>query len=123
MEASLAESTALSQKSEREYITLRDSIKGMVETWKQDTDRLHQEMKRREDKLVAEAQRAGKMYKDLVEQIKKKNESQVLVSKLKEENDEHTKEVEAYWTKQIEVMKGEIERQTRNSEEANKTAK
>lgn len=123
MEASLAESTALSQKSEREYITLRDSIKGMVETWKQDTDRLHQEMKRREDKLVAEAQRAGKMYKDLVEQIKKKNESQVLVSKLKEENDEHTKEVEAYWTKQIEVMKEEIERQTRNSEEANKTAK
>lgn len=34
MESSLAEATALSQKSEREYITLRDSIKGLVESFK-----------------------------------------------------------------------------------------
>ncbi|KAF9560124.1 hypothetical protein CPC08DRAFT_708323 [Agrocybe pediades] len=122
MEAALSESTALSQKSEREYITLRDSIKGMVEAWKQDTDRLHQEMKRREDKLLAEAHRAGKMYKDLVEQIQKKNETQALVSQLKEENERHTKEVEAYWTNQIEEMKAEVERHSKKSEAANKTA-
>ncbi len=47
MESSLAEATALSQKSEREYITLRDSIKGLVESFKTDAERLREEMRKR----------------------------------------------------------------------------
>src|SRR5882762_3891669 len=49
MEAALSESTALSQKSEREYITLRDSLKSMTESWKQDIERLRDEMRKKEE--------------------------------------------------------------------------
>ncbi|KAF8972776.1 hypothetical protein BDZ97DRAFT_1649862 [Flammula alnicola] len=123
MEATLSESTALSQKSEREYITLRDSLKGMAESWKQDTDRLREEMRKREDKLQAEAQRLGKMYRDLVSEIQKSNEGKELLKKLKEENQTRSKEVEKYWTEQIESMKQEVDKESRNSEEANRIAK
>lgn len=122
MESALSESTALSQKSEREYITLRDSIKGMTESWKQDTDRLREEMRKREEKLQAEAQRLGKMYSDLVNEIQKANDSKQTVKKLKEEDQKLSGDVEKYWTEQIQSMKQEVEKEARNSEQANKTA-
>lgn len=50
MEGALSESTALSQKSEREYLTLRDSIRGMTEGWKADVGALREELKSREEK-------------------------------------------------------------------------
>ena len=123
MEAALSESTALSQKSEREYITLRDGMKGMAETWKQDTDRLREEMRRREEKLRAEGERLGKMYKDLVEKVKSSNEGRELVKSFKEEDRRRTEEVESLWTKQIETLKLEVEKQEKTTEAANKTAK
>ncbi|KDR80838.1 hypothetical protein GALMADRAFT_241310 [Galerina marginata CBS 339.88] len=123
MESALSESTALSQKSEREYITLRDGLKGMSESWKQDTDRLREEMRKREEKLQNEAQRVGKMYRELVEQVQKANESREEVKKLKEEDRKKTEEVESYWTKEIEAMKGEVESEGRNTDEANRIAK
>ena len=123
MEATLSESTALSQKSEREYITLRDGMKGMAETWKQDTDRLREEMRRREEKLRTEGERLGKMYRDLVEKVKSSNEGKELVKTLKEEDQRRTDEVESLWKKQIEAMKLEVEKQEKTTEAANKTAK
>ncbi|KAF9472857.1 hypothetical protein BDN70DRAFT_886506 [Pholiota conissans] len=122
MESALSESTALSQKSEREYITLRDSIKSMAESWKQDTERLREEMRKREDKLQAEAQRIGKMYSDLVKEVKKTKEDKETVKKLKEDDQKLSGEVEKYWTDQIQLMKQQVETEARNSEEANKTA-
>ncbi len=98
MESALAESTALSQKSEREYITLRDSIKGMTESWKQDTERLRDEMRKREDKLQEEAKKLGKMYADLVNEIKKSQEGKEAVKRLKEEDYKLSTDVEKYWT-------------------------
>src|ERR1700733_11562660 len=70
MEHALSESTALSQKSEREYITLRDSLKAMTDGWKADTERLREEMTKREEKLQAEAEGMGRKYKRLVEELK-----------------------------------------------------
>jgi hypothetical protein len=57
MESALSKSTALSQKSEREYITLRDSIKSLAESWKSDMEQLREEMQKREDKWRGEAER------------------------------------------------------------------
>jgi gamma-glutamylcysteine synthetase len=122
MESALSESTALSQKSEREYITLRDSIKGMTETWKQDTERLREEMRKREEKLQAEAQRLGKMYSDLAKEIQKSNEGKQTVKKLEEQDQKLSGDVEKYWAEQIQFMKQEVEKEARNSEQANKTA-
>lgn len=123
MEAALSESTALSQKSEREYITLRDGMKGMADTWKQDTDRLREEMRRREEKLRTEGERLAKMYKDLVEKIKSSNEGRELVKSFKEEDRRRTEEVESVWMEQIETLKLEVEKQEKTTESANKTAK
>ena len=50
LETSLSESTALSSKSEREYITLRDSLVSMKTAWKSDVDALKEDINRREDK-------------------------------------------------------------------------
>lgn len=122
MEATLSESTALSQKSEREYITLRDSLKSMTESWKQDTDRLRDEMRKREEKQQAEAQRIGKMYGDLVAEVKKAKDGQEAVKKLKEEDRKSSEDVDKYWKKEIEAMKAQVEKETKHGEQAMKTA-
>lgn len=65
MEISLAESTALSAKSEREYLTLRDSVKHMVEGWKADVEKLKDDMEQKEREWKAEAELMGKKYQTL----------------------------------------------------------
>lgn len=65
MEMALAESTALSAKSEREYITLRDSMKHMVDGWKADVERLKEEMARKEQGWKREAEQLGNKYQDV----------------------------------------------------------
>lgn len=123
MEAALNESTALSQKCEREYITLRDSIKGLVESFKTDTDRLRDEMRHREEKWRSEAEGVGKKYRLLLEKIKGAEEERTDVKKLFEEEKRLNKEVEQAWLEDIQKVKGEVERNNRETEEATDTAK
>lgn len=118
----LAESTALSQRSEREYITLRDSIKGLVEGWKHDTDRLRDEMKKREERWKSEAEGIGKKYRMLVEEIQSTREGREALEKLKEEDDKIGKQVEESWTEKVNKMKQEIEKNSGDGEEALKVA-
>ena len=54
METTMAESTALSEKSQREYVTLKDSVKDLQEGWQTDVKVLRTEMKRREDEWKKE---------------------------------------------------------------------
>ncbi|KAK7056434.1 hypothetical protein VNI00_002989 [Paramarasmius palmivorus] len=123
MEAQLTESTALSQKCEREYITLRDSLKSMTESWKSDTDKLRDEMKKREERWKKEAETTGKKYKLLVEEVKKSNEARESITKLKEEDRKVNKELEETWKEEIEKMKAEVERSSKDQQEATETAK
>lgn len=123
MELALSESTALSQKSEREYVTLRDSIKGLVESWKSDMERLREEMKRREDKWRAEAESAGKKYIRLVEEIQAVQGDRGSIKALREENSRINKEVESTWTEEIERLKGEVVKSSKDSEVAVNTAR
>ncbi|PPQ94992.1 hypothetical protein CVT25_003744 [Psilocybe cyanescens] len=122
MEAALAESTSLSQKSEREYLVLRDTIKAMNEAWKLDAERLRAEMAKREEKLVEEAKRVGRMYKELVEKIKKREEGGE-VAKLKEEDGRLGREVDEHWRERVQEMRAEVERESQACEEANRIAK
>ena len=66
MEAQVAQCTAVSQKSEREYITLRDAIKHLGDGWKQDVERLKREMHERETKWKKEAEDVGFKYRRLL---------------------------------------------------------
>ncbi|PPQ64358.1 hypothetical protein CVT24_008427 [Panaeolus cyanescens] len=122
MEAALAESTALSQKSEREYITLRDGMDGIVKPLKHEMDLLRKEMRTREDKVKAECERVGKMYTRLAKEVKEKEKLKEEIQKLRKDDDEKQKEVEKYWSDLILGIKGEVERGGQNSDAALKTA-
>jgi hypothetical protein len=123
MEATLHESTALSQKREREYITLRDSIKGLVESFKTDTDRVREEMRHREEKWRAEAESVGKKYRLLLEKIKDAENDRIDVKEQFEEEQRLNKEVELQWMAEIQRLKGEVERSNKEGVEAASTAK
>ena len=123
METALAESTALSSKSEREYITLRDSIKSMTESWKSDTDRLREEIKRREEKWKVEEQSMGKKYRLLVEEVQAAETARLQSVDLREENTRIGKELEEAWAEEISAMRTAMEKSNKDSEEANATAK
>lgn len=123
MESALAESTALSQKAEREYITLRDSIKSMTESWKHDTDRLREEMRKREDKLKKEAESVGKKYSLLAEEMKEAQRHQTTVKELKGEDSKIRKEVEEEFREEIRKLKTQVELQSHQSDEAVETAR
>ncbi|KAH6915765.1 hypothetical protein BKA70DRAFT_469573 [Coprinopsis sp. MPI-PUGE-AT-0042] len=122
MESALAESTALSSKSEREYLTLRDSMKGMVESWKRDTDRLRDEINKREAKHKAEAEKIGKDYKQLMQEMKKAEKGKEDLKKLKEDNEVKNVEVEKMWTDEIAKMRADLDKSHEESEKAVRTA-
>ncbi|KII85969.1 hypothetical protein PLICRDRAFT_165559 [Plicaturopsis crispa FD-325 SS-3] len=123
METALAESTALSQKSEREYITLRDSIKGMVEGWKSDTDKLRDEMRKREEKIRREAEEVGTKYTALLSEVKASEAERGTVKSLQQEDERIRKEIEDGFRDEIAHMREEVERSSRAGDEALKTAK
>ncbi|KAG6908890.1 hypothetical protein DXG01_002868 [Tephrocybe rancida] len=123
MKAALTESTALSQKSEREYITLRDSIRGLVESWKADTERLREEMQKREDKIRAEAEAVGKKYKKLLEEVQAAAGSRTEIKKYQDLDKKVASEVEQAWHDEIARLKTEVEKSSQESEAASATAK
>ncbi|KAF7370473.1 hypothetical protein MSAN_00679100 [Mycena sanguinolenta] len=122
METALAESTALSQKSEREYITLRDSIKGLVEGFKSDTDRLRAEMTKREEKWRGEAESAGKKYRLLLEKIKDAGEGRAEIKAAREAEQAAQRELQKGWQEEIQRLKEEIDRSSKESEESGNVA-
>lgn len=123
MESALTESTALSQRSEREYITLRDSVKHLTESWKHDIDRLKDEMKKREDKVKSEGERLGAMYKDLLNELKKSKEGQQEVKMLWDDDKKKDEEVKKFWMEEIERIKQGVESQEKKSGEAHQIAR
>jgi len=123
MESALTESTALSQRSEREYITLRDSVKHLTESWKHDIDRLKDDMKKREDKVKSEGERLGTMYKDLLSELKKAQEGEKDVKRLWDDDKKQDEEVKKYWMEEIERIKQGVEKQEKKSDEAHKIAR
>lgn len=122
MKTALMESTALSQKSEREYLTLRDSIKGLVESWKTDTDRLREEMRKREEKVKSEAETVGKKYKVLLEEVRTAEGGRTEVKKLRDLDKKVADDVQQAWQDEIAQLKVEVERSTKEGEAATATA-
>lgn len=127
MDSTLADATARSQKAEREYVVLRDSLKGLVASFQADTDSLREEMRRREEKVMREAEEMGKRYRQLVEEVRKEREEGGAglgeVKQLKEKNDRIRKEVEESFREDIEQLRAEVEKSGKESEEAWRTAK
>ena len=125
MESSLTEGTARTQKAEREYAVLRDSIKDLVHSFETDAANLREEVKRREDKLKADAEEMGKKYKRLLEQVQKERESGGLgeIKWLLHENKRLTEQMETVLKEEMVNLRGEVDRHAQESDEAIQTAK
>ncbi|KAI0358243.1 hypothetical protein OH77DRAFT_1421553 [Trametes cingulata] len=127
MEASLTEHIARTQKAEREYAVLRDSIKGLVESFQTDAVNLREEMRRREEKLKSEAEEMGRKYRLLLEQIQKEREDGgegiSELRRLTRENERIGKEIEEGLRAEMRELRAEVDRSTKESEEATRTAK
>lgn len=123
MESQLAESTALSKKSEREYITLRDSLKSMSETWKHDTESLRSEMRKREEKCRKEVDGIGKKYKDLCANVKEREKIwEEEYKRCREEDKSKQEGMETIWTAEVERMSGVVDKSGKDCEKAEKAA-
>ncbi|KAH9911289.1 uncharacterized protein B0H18DRAFT_873249 [Fomitopsis serialis] len=127
METALTEATARSQKAEREYVVLRDSIKGLVSSFQTDTDGLRNEMRKREEKILQEAEEMGKRYTRLIEEVRREREDGNSVvgeaKRLREENERIRKEVEESFREDIGHLRSEVDRQGKESEQAWQTAR
>ena len=108
LETALTESTAVSQRSEREYVTLRESIKGMVEGWKTDTENLREEMRKREERWRKEAEMVGQKYRKLVEEVKAVQDEREKVESLRAEDQKTTKELEDSFREELDRLKAEV---------------
>lgn len=122
MEATLAESTALSSKSEREYITLRDSLKGMKNAWRADVDSLREDMRKREERWRGEVETTAKKYAKLLEESKARKADVVNVEQLREEDARIRRGLEEEFREQIDMLKERVQGSSRASEKAEKTA-
>lgn len=128
MEAALTESTALSSKSEREYLTLRDSLKGMAKSWTSDTELLKAEMLQRETKWRKEAEEVGKKYTRLLQEVKSREEGGLdadrqSVKALMAEDAKVRKELEVEFKREVEGMKVAVEQSNAEGAEAAQIAK
>jgi len=122
MEAALAESTALSSKSEREYITLRESLKGMKSAWRADVDSLRDDMRKREERWRSEAETTGKKYAKFLEESKARKSGLQSVEKLREEDARIRREVEEEFREEIRALKEQVQSSSAASEKTEKTA-
>ncbi|KAH8108321.1 hypothetical protein DFH11DRAFT_1634401 [Phellopilus nigrolimitatus] len=122
MEAQVHQSSAVSQKSEREYITLRDAIKHLSEGWKQDVDKLKREMQEREAKLRKEAEDVGGKYRRLLEQAEKERKARSTVEELRAGEMGLQGEWERLLRAQIDELRISVQRSEQESTRAGKTA-
>ncbi|KAI0761781.1 hypothetical protein BD413DRAFT_234975 [Trametes elegans] len=127
MESTLAENTARTQKAEREYTVLRDSIDGLVKSFHSDANNLREEMARREEKLKGEAEEMGRKYRLLLEKIQQERddggEGIGELRRLTQENERIGKEIEDGLRSEMRQLREEVDRSTKESEEATQTAK
>ena len=123
MEATVAEQRSRTQKSEREYTTLKDSIEGMKRNWRTDIDGLREEMGRRDEKARAEAAVTGKKYRKMADELKASQTDGESIKKMKAEDEKIRKEIEDGFRDQITVLKDEMAKQARENSEAVNTAR
>ena len=123
MEAQVAHSTAVSKKSEREYITLRDTLKQLSEGWKSDMDKVRIEMRKREEKWRGEAVEVGVKYRKLLEEVQRERKEKENLQVIRQEMERLQKQWEDQFTTQLDYLKSGVSRSERETEIAGKTTR
>jgi len=123
MESTVAEQRSRTQKSEREYTTLKESIEGMKRNWKTDIDALREEMNRRDEKARSEAVVTAKKYRKMADELKASQTDGESIKKMKTEDEKIRKEIEDGFRDQIKILKDEMAKQAKENSEAVDTAR
>ena len=123
MEATVAEQRSRTQKSEREYTTLKDSIEGMKRNWKTDVEALREEMNRRDEKARMEATTTAKKYRKMADELKSSQTDGESIKKMKAEDEKIRREIEDGFRDQIKILKDEMAKQANENSEAVNTAR
>ncbi|KAK0466916.1 uncharacterized protein EV420DRAFT_1698955 [Desarmillaria tabescens] len=114
---SLAEATALSQKSEREYITLRDSIKGLIPTgYEKRCENERNGMKKDTETIAVK-------YQALLEEVEGCKGLKEELERTRAENRKRGEETEKMWMSDIQSLKAEVGESVRMGEKDSATAK
>lgn len=66
MESTVSEATTTSQKAEREYITLKDSVQGMLEGWQKEVKTIREAMKTKDEEWASEREKLALKYKSVL---------------------------------------------------------
>jgi len=122
MEAHVSQANAISQKSEREVVTLRESMKHLSVGWRQELDSLKSDMTKREERCRKECEEVGQKYRGLVEQVKKERSDYAAVKVLRGELERVVKEWESSMTAQLAEVKQGVSNSQAESEAAGKVA-
>jgi len=122
MEAKLAESTASSQRSEREYITLKESIQGMGEQWTKELDALKTDFKAREDEWKKQVEDSGLKYRTLTKLVQATQAERARIESLKAEKLKIDTEFEKSFREELSSLSEAIKESHLGSQESTKVA-
>ncbi|KZS90772.1 hypothetical protein SISNIDRAFT_457377 [Sistotremastrum niveocremeum HHB9708] len=122
MESQLTESQALSQKSEREYITLKASIKDLVDGWHRDLEGLKADFAKREEAMKKEAEEVAVKYRSLMKLVQATQSERARLAALKEEKVKVETELENNFRAELESLKEQVSKSSLDQEAANKLA-
>ncbi|KAI0309216.1 hypothetical protein OF83DRAFT_94029 [Amylostereum chailletii] len=122
MEAALAESSALSSKSEREYVTLRDAVRALKEGWAADVGALKEEMRAGEERWRAEVEALRGMKDALRKEAEGRRAAVEKAEGLRGEASRVEKAVEDAFRAEIEGLRTMLERSEKEHAKAGRTA-
>jgi hypothetical protein len=123
MEAALAEATAHSARREREYVTLRDALRSLTDSFRADHAALRDEMRKREERARKEAEEVARKYGRLVEEVREAEAARLRVKEVRKEEEEVKEELREEWAREIRTLRETVERSGKDEAEALRIAR
>ncbi|CCA71886.1 hypothetical protein PIIN_05821 [Serendipita indica DSM 11827] len=123
MELTVAESTSISERTTREYETLRGSVKDLQEGWQSDVQALRTELLRREETWKKEIDEVNLKYKSLVKLTQAAQSERAKMEALKTEKRELDAKFEEAFKEELRSLATALSENNKSSEDASATAK
>ncbi|KAG8907678.1 hypothetical protein FRB99_002756 [Tulasnella sp. 403] len=120
--ATVNEAVTQSQKAQREYTILRDSVSGLTQSWKNEVKELKDEMRKRDDAWREEIKEVTVKYNSLVKLIKATSAERSRIESIKSESSALDKKFEAAMRDEVKALAEQIHKSTQETEEAGKQA-
>ncbi|KAF8315368.1 hypothetical protein DL93DRAFT_886136 [Clavulina sp. PMI_390] len=122
METSLVEATTKSEKAEREYLALRDSLGSMRETWQREAGELRSEILLKEKEWQQERNNMVSKHQKLLELQQANGAQRSRLEDLTEERNQQNDEFVQYFRQELATLRGQFLDNAQRSSKAEITA-